>query len=155
MPGTKAHMIYSFTAAATLARLAGLEAAWILASGAMAALLDAVIDSGHHGCCRSAATHSIASAPAPLLVALLTGWLMPIEMLGLVVSGLIQLGMIMSASFLGHLLWDSLTINGIHVPWIGWVSLAHLESRGAAANMIPILLAVAIILLFWSGPYPG
>jgi len=130
LPGTRAHMVYSFTVAATLARLAGLEAAWILVSGAVAALLDAVIDLGHHGCSRSAATHSIASAPAPLLAALIAAWLAPLEAVGLAAGGLIQLGMIMSASFLGHLLLDSLTINGIHVPLIGWVSLANLESRG-------------------------
>ena len=152
VPGTRAHMIFSFVAASTLARLMGLGAVWILVSGAAAITLDAVIDSGHEGCRRSAVTHSIASAPAPLLTALIIVWLAPLEGVALAASTLILLGMIMSASFLGHLLWDSLTINGIHVPWVGWVSLAHLESRGAAANAIPILFAILIALLFWPVP---
>ena len=145
-------MIYSFTVASTLARLMGLGAFWILISGVMAAILDSIIDSGHRGHRRSAITHSIASAPAPLIIAFIAGLLMPLTGIGFEMDVLIQLGLIMSASFLGHLFWDSLTVNGIHVPGAGWVSLAHFESRGVI-NMIPVLFAVAIILLFWSSPF--
>jgi len=142
-------MIYSFTVASTLARLMGLGSFWILVSAVLAAVLDIIIDSGHKSCKRSAVTHSIASVPVPFLTTLFIIWFVPLIDLDFIVTIFIRVGLILSISFLGHLFWDSLTVNGIHVPGVGWVSLAHLESRGAAANIIPILFTVIIISLFW------
>jgi hypothetical protein len=53
-----------------------------------------------------------------------------------------------------HLLLDSLTWQGIHVPLVGWVSLADLESQGAIANLIPVALSIALIYFFWMGGRP-
>jgi len=152
LPGTKAHMIFSFVLASTLARLLGLNAAWIAASAILASLLDAFIDLGHRGYRRSAVTHSIALAPAPLLAPLSAVFLPHLAEASLNICALTSFGLVLLSCFLGHLFWDSLTVNGIHVPGMGWVSLANLESRSAVANAMPILLAIVITLLFWHFP---
>ena len=144
MPGTKVHMIWSFTFASTLARLMGFSPIWILCSATMAAALDALIDLGHEGYERSAATHSLAAAPIPLILALIIAKLSPGG-----VACLEELGAILTVSMLGHLFWDSLTVDGVHVPFAGWVRLASLRSRGAVANALPIVSAAILTLAFW------
>ena len=158
MPGTSAHMMLTLTSLATILKLIGAPLRGILPAAAPAALADILIDLGHTGSGRSAATHSIVTAPIIALMAYMpaaalayvTGPLL--EALGLDAATLLTLMLwgCLYASAL-HLLLDSLTWQGIHVPLMGWVSLADLESRGAAANLIPVSLSLLLILLFWMG----
>jgi len=144
-------MIYSFAIAATLAKLTGFGGLWVLFSGLLACILDGIIDAGHRGRRRSAVTHSVASTPVPLLAAVIVA---KFVLLPHVEPTAFYVGLILFISCLGHLFWDSLTLNGVHVPGVGWVSLANLESSGWVANAMPVLAAIVIIFLFWYGSPP-
>jgi len=142
VPRTAAHTLFSAAAISTIMRMMGQGPLQILLAIPIAALVDAAIDAGHSGGGRSAVTHSLLSIPFISLASYLLlkaiwamfcipiplddGWLLAIPLL--------------TSSF--HLLWDSLTIQGIHVPLAGWVSLGNLSSRGAAANLIPTAAAL-------------
>jgi len=151
VPRTAAHTLFSAVAIATIMKMMGQGGLQILLAIPIAALVDAAIDAGHSGGGRSAVTHSLLSIPLislasylllkevwallyiPIPIPLDDGWLLAIPLL--------------TSSF--HLLWDSLTIQGIHVPLAGWVSLADLSSRGAAANPIPTAAALLMLAAFW------
>jgi len=158
VPGTSAHMMLTLTSFATILKLIGAPLRGILPAAAPAALADILIDLGHTGSGRSAATHSIVTAPIIALMAYMPAAALAyvagplLEALGLEAATLLTLMLwgCLYASAL-HLLLDSLTWQGIHVPLMGWVSLADLESRGAAANLIPVSLSLLLILLFWMG----
>jgi len=158
LPKTSAHMMLSFTSFATLLKLTGAPAASILPAAAATALTDALIDLGHGGSGRSAATHSIATAPAIALLACIPAMGLAclagpaLKALGLdaALLGALTLWGCLYASLL-HLMLDSLTWQGIHIPLIGWVNVMDLESLGAAANLIPISISLALILFFWMG----
>ncbi|MEM1808905.1 MAG: hypothetical protein QXL31_05915 [Thermosphaera sp.] len=146
VPKTSSHMIFSFVATSTLAKLSSLPPVHVLLLGAAAAVLDQIIDLGHEGGRRSGLTHSIASIPALLALASLIASSAPEWGPA---AWLARCFWLMLLAALGHLLWDSLTVNGVHIPLIGWVSLASLDSQGAAANLPPILAAMLAVYLFW------
>jgi len=158
VPSTSAHMMLTLTSLATILRLIGAPLRGILPAAAPATLADMLMDLGHTGSGRSAATHSIITAPIIALMAYMPAAALAyiagplLEALGLDAATLLTLmlwGCIYAAAL--HLLLDSLTWQGIHIPFVGWVSLADLESRGAAANLIPVSLSLLLILLFWMG----
>jgi hypothetical protein len=148
----------TLTSLATILRMLGAPLRGILPAAAPAMLTDTLIDLGHTGSGRSAATHSIITAPMIALIAYMPATALAyvagplLEALGLDTMMLLtfMLWGCLYASIL-HLLLDSLTWQGIHVPLIGWVNLADLESQGAAANLIPVSLSLTLMLLFWMG----
>jgi hypothetical protein len=158
MPSTSAHMMLTLTSLATILKLIGAPLRGILPAAAPATLADMLIDLGHTGSGRSATTHSIITAPIIALIAY-----MPAAALAYIARPLLEtlrLDTMMLLTFMLwgclyaaalHLLLDSLTCQGIHIPFVGWVNLADLESRGAAANLIPVSLSLLLILLFWMG----
>ena len=158
MPGTSAHMMLTLTSLATILKLIGAPLRSILPAAAPAILADMLIDLGHTGSGRSAATHSIITAPIIALMAYMPAAALAyiagplLEALGLEAATLLTLMLwgCLYASIL-HLSLDSLTWQGIHIPLIGWVNLAGLESRGAAANLIPVSLSLLLMLVFWMG----
>jgi hypothetical protein len=149
-------MLLPLTSLATILRMPGAPLRSILPAAAPATLTDVLIDLGHMGSGRSAATHSIITAPMIALLAYIPATILayfmrsPLEALGLdiMLLGTLMLCGCLYASIL-HLLLDSLTWQGIHMPFIGWVNLADLESQGAAANLIPASPSLTLILLFW------
>jgi hypothetical protein len=151
-------MMLTLTSLATILKLIGAPLRGILPAAAPATLADMLIDLGHTGSGRSATTHSIITAPIIALIAY-----MPAAALAYIARPLLEtlrLDTMMLLTFMLwgclyaaalHLLLDSLTCQGIHIPFVGWVNLADLESRGAAANLIPVSLSLLLILLFWMG----
>jgi len=69
VPSTSAHMMLTLTSLATILRLIGAPLRGILPAAAPATLADMLIDLGHTGSGRSAATHSIITAPIIALIA--------------------------------------------------------------------------------------
>jgi hypothetical protein len=161
MPKTSAHILLTFTSLATILKLLGTPYKDILLTVAPSLLVDPFIDAGHTDSGRSIATHSIITAPilgllACILTVIFLSFLEPlIKPLGLGLKLVETYGLYgcLYASLL-HLLLDSLTWQGIHVPLVGWVSLADLESQGAVANLIPVSLSIALIYFFWMGGKP-
>jgi hypothetical protein len=161
MPKTSAHILLTFTSLATILKLLGTPYKDILLTVAPALFVDPLIDAGHTDSGRSIATHSIATAP---IIGFLT-YILTIIFLSFFESFMKHLGLNLTlieayglygclyASLL-HLLLDSLTWQGIHVPGLGWVSIADLESQGAIANIIPVALSITLIYLFWIGGKP-
>lgn len=151
-PKTATHILFNFTTAATILKLMETPYKQILPISFSTLLVDTLIDLGHRGGGRSAATHSIATAPVTALISyILIEYflkLVNLNSLGLVDSNLLLL--ILTYSSLTHLFWDSLTYQGIHVPLIGWVSLSDVESQGALANIPPVASSIICILFFWA-----
>jgi hypothetical protein len=151
-------MLLTLTSLATILKLIGAPLRSILPAAAPATLTDTLIDLGHMGSGRSAATHLIITAPMIALIAYMPATALTyvarplLEALGLDTMMLLtfMLWGCVYASIL-HLLLDSLTWQGIHMPFVGWVNLADLESQGAAANLIPVSLSLTLMLLFWMG----
>jgi len=159
MPKTSAHMLLTLTSLATLLKLAGAPYKSILPIAAPGIFVDLLIDLGHTSSGRSIATHSIVTAPIVALLAyiftVVSASLVSesLRFLRLDILELLTPYTFLYGSML-HLFLDSLTYQGIHVPVLGWVSLADLESQGAAANIIPVALSLALIYFFWIGGSP-
>lgn len=158
MPKTSAHTLLTFTSLATILKLLGTPYKDILLTVAPALFVDPLIDAGHTDSGRSVATHSIITAPiigllSYILTIIFLSFSEPfMKHLGLNLTLIETYGLYgcLYASLL-HLLLDSLTWQGIHVPAVGWVSLTGLESQGATANIIPVALSIALIYFFWMG----
>ena len=160
MPKTSAHMLLTLTSLATLLKLAGAPYESILPIAALGIFVDFLIDLGHTRSGRSIATHSIVTAPIVALLAYIftatPASIISESLRFLRLDGILELltpYTFLYASML-HLFLDSFTYQGIHVPVLGWVSLADLESQGAAANIIPVALSLALIFFFWIGGSP-
>jgi len=157
MPKTSAHMLLTLTSLATLLKLAGAPYKSILPIAAPGIFIDLLIDLGHTRSGRSIATHSIVTAPIVALLAyIFTATSASLISESLRLDGILELltpYTFLYASML-HLFLDSLTYQGIHVPALGWVSIADLESQGAVANIIPVALSLALIFFFWIGGSP-
>jgi len=157
MPKTSAHMLLTLTSLATLLKLAGAPYKSILPIAAPGIFVDLLIDLGHTRSGRSVATHSIVTAPIVALLAyIFTATSASLISESLRLDGILELltpYTFLYASML-HLFLDSLTYQGIHVPALGWVSIADLESQGAVANIIPVALSLALIFFFWIGGSP-
>ena len=157
MPKTSAHMLLTLTSLATLLKLAGTPYKSILPIAAPGIFVDLLIDLGHTRSGRSVATHSIVTAPIVALLAyIFTATSASLISESLRLDGILELltpYTFLYASML-HLFLDSLTYQGIHVPALGWVSIADLESQGAVANIIPVALSLALIFFFWIGGSP-
>jgi len=149
MPKTAVHMLFTLVSVATMMKFMGATPLQTLTMIILAASVDILIDLGHHGGGRSPATHSILTAPlisaliyifARTGESILGGSYMP--------SDVIALTTLIYASIL-HLVWDSLTYQGIHIPFKGWVSLSGLSSREATANLIPMIPTLILLFAFW------
>jgi len=158
MPKTASHMLLTLTSLATLLKLAGVPYKSILPIVALGVFVDLLIDLGHTGSGRSIVTHSIATAPIVALLAYISTVVF-MAILGPLIKPLaLDITSIQNLTLLGclytsllHLILDSLTCQGIHVPALGWVSMADLESQGAVANIIPVAISIALIYFFWAG----
>jgi len=148
-------MLLTFTSLATILKLIGVPSRYTLTSIAPVLLVDLMIDLGHTSSGRSAITHSIITAPiAGWLAYILTSasislLLEPLMLDGGLLETFTPYGCLYAS--LLHLLLDSLTYQGVHIPGLGWVSMADLESQGAVANIIPVAISIALIYFFWAG----
>ena len=158
MPRTSVHMLLTLTSLATILKLLGVPYKNVLIAITPALFVILVIDLGHTSSGRSIITHSILTAPligllVYLSTGLLIGFLNPfIKSLGLdtkSLENLILYGCLYTSIL--HLLLDSLTYQGIHIPGLGWVSMADLESQGVLANIIPVAISIALVYFFWAG----
>ncbi|MEM1561248.1 MAG: hypothetical protein QXN35_06815 [Ignisphaera sp.] len=156
MPKLSVHMLSTFTISSTILKyLFGMEYLQILLNSIIVMFSDVMIDLEHGEEGRSWITHSVASAP----IVALTPCIMLESFKAIISPGIFQpildafygpvIAFLSIIAGLMHLLWDSLTTQGIHVPGIGWVSLMDTPSRGFTANIIPISASLMIIYFFW------
>jgi len=149
MPKTAVHMLFTLVSVATLMKLIGATPLQILTMTILATSVDLVMDLGHHGGGRSRITHSVLTAPlSSALIYIFAKTGEPILEASYMPSDVVALTALIYASIL-HLAWDSLTYQGIHIPFKGWVSLGNLSSRGATANLIPMIPTLILLFAFW------
>ena len=149
MPKTVVHALFTLVSVATMMKLIGTTPLQTIAMMILAASVDFVIDLGHHGGGRSRATHSILTAPLiSAFIYMLAKMGEPILGASYMPSDMIAMAGLVYASIL-HLAWDSLTYQGIHIPFKGWVSLSSLSSKGVAANLIPMIPTLILLFAFW------
>lgn len=153
LPGLSVHTLWTFTLSLTILRHLGAGDVQMILGAIAVSFTDKIIDLGHDEHGRSWITHSLATAPiislTPYLIikSLITPILDLAPLQPPLAEPLNDVGVILSSILAGltHLLWDSLTVQGIHVPGAGWVSLAGLSSRGLLANLAPAAASLAII----------
>ena len=109
MLSTSAHMMLTLTSLATILKLIGAPLRGILPAAAPATLADMLIDLGHTGSGRSAATHSIITAPIIALIAY-----MPAATLAYIAGPLLEALGLDAATLLTLMLWGCLYAAALH-----------------------------------------